>query len=318
MIFHSKLEEALLHLQEELLSAHKQKALTKAFQTISDRYRKESGFFLQTEEERWAYFFTRLPATFAVISKVFKELSFLSPETFLDVGAGPGTGLWAALEQFPSFLKYTLLEQDLQFLSMGKKLASLESSLKEKADWRCVDVRKPFSSDLHDITLLSYSIGEIGQEHWKDLLTTLWNGTKQAIVLIEPGTPSGYRRMMKLRDLLKEMGGFIWAPCPHNNPCPLSKEDWCHFSVRVQRSSLHRLLKSAELGHEDEKFCYLIVGKNPREFCKERIIRHPMKHSGFVELTLCTELGIKKTTYSKRDQEKYRSIKKLSWGDSVS
>ncbi len=123
--------------------------------------------------------------------------------------------------------------------------------------------------------------------------------------------------MMKLRDILLDLGGFIWAPCPHHLKCPLLDGDWCHFPARVQRTSLHRKLKSADLGYEDEKFCYLIVGKEPCETYQGRILRYPIKHSGHVDVTLCQKEGVQKKVFSKRDKEKYRVIKKLNWGDVI-
>ena len=322
MVFHSQLEEVLEMFQEKLLTV-REGELRKAFERISDRYRKESGSFLQTEEERWAYLFTRLPATFAVALKVFEELKArdpsLNPRSFLDVGAGPGTGMWAALDVFGETLdKGTLLEKDVQFLSMGKQLASHSSaSWVQQAEWKVADMTTSLSIDPHDITLFSYSIGEVEEPYWKALLQRLWLSTEKALVIIEPGTPKGYRRMMKLRDLLLELGGFLWAPCPHHNTCPLLKEDWCHFSARVQRTSLHRKLKSADLGYEDEKFCYLIVGKKICTPYEGRIIRHPIKHSGYVEVMLCQKEDVKQVTFSKKNKEKYKSIKKLNWGDVI-
>jgi ribosomal protein RSM22 (predicted rRNA methylase) len=317
------LEEVLEGFQEKLLSQYKQKALTKAFERISDRYRKESGFFLQTEEERWAYLFTRLPATFGVALKVFEELKRRQPDlklqSLLDVGAGPGTGMWAAATVFEDTLNAcTLLEKDHHFAAMGKQLAEQSSFLAvQKAQWKSVDMTRPLEVDLHDLTILSYSIGEVKEAFWKNLLEGLWSSTQKALVIIEPGTPSGYHRMMKIRDILLQLGGFLWAPCPHHQKCPIVEGDWCHFSARVSRTSLHRKLKSADLGYEDEKFCYLIFGKEPCAPYQARIIRHPMKHSGFVEVVLCQKDEIQKTIFSKKDKEKYRDIKKLNWGDVI-
>ena len=42
-----------------------------------------------------------------------------------------------------------------------------------------------------------------------------------------------------------------------------------------------------------------------------------MKHSGFVEFSLCGEEGVQKKVYSKKDKEKYRENKKLNWGDVI-
>lgn len=317
----SELGRVLEELQEEFFSSKKQADFAKAFERISARYRKESGSFLQTEEERKAYLFTRLPGTFSAVSKVLEELTIrcptLSVSSFLDIGAGPGTGMWAVFEFFKDLTKCTLLEKDRLFMELGKELAKRSIPYAtQNATWKNCDVEKSFEIDSHDLTLLSYSIGELREASWEPLLTTLWKATNKAIVIVEPGTPSGYAKLMKIREILKGLGGYIWAPCPHALACPLLKGDWCHFSVRVPRSSLHRQLKSADLGYEDEKFSYLIFGKEPIDFFQARVIRRPMQHSGHMELMTCQKEGIKKEIYSKKDKETYKLRKKLEWGDS--
>jgi len=317
----SKLHKVLQILEEEFLFSRKRADFSSAFERISQRYRSGTGVFLQTDEERKAYIFTRLPATFAAVFKVFEELKERCPDidihSFLDVGAGPGTGMWAASEVFDSLQTCTLLEKDPRFIKIGKKLASGSSlPLISGAKWQIADIEKEVNPELHDLVLLSYSIGETKESTWSPLLSSLWRSTNKALVAIEPGTPAGYARLMKIREILKNLGGYIWAPCPHLEKCPLSQGDWCHFSVRLQRSSIHRQLKTADLGYEDEKFSYLILGKEPQRPFEARVIARPVKQTGFFELTTCRKEGIFKEKYSKKDKEEYKSKKKLEWGDS--
>lgn len=53
-------------------------------------------------EESLAYAAARLPACYAVIFRVLKELQIRQPRfqplTMLDFGAGPGTATWAAMQ----------------------------------------------------------------------------------------------------------------------------------------------------------------------------------------------------------------------------
>ena len=54
-----------------------------------------------TEAHRAAYLAVRLPATYAAISRVFAEIKLRAPQeeitSLLDLGAGPGTALFAAV-----------------------------------------------------------------------------------------------------------------------------------------------------------------------------------------------------------------------------
>jgi ribosomal protein RSM22 (predicted rRNA methylase) len=317
------MEDVLRSLEEKVLSLYKLNSLTKAFERISDRYRKGSGSFLQTPEERWVYLLTRLPATFSACLRVCQEMRArqknLVIETFGDVGAGPGAGLWAAAQVFETLTKATLIEKDLDFLGMGKEIASFSSQeVVQQALWKCQDMTRIESFEPRDLIMLSYSMGEIPEHFWKELVPKLWQATQKVLVIIEPGTPAGYSRILKLRSMLLEMGGFLWAPCPHVGKCPLKEQDWCHFSVRVARTSLHRKLKSGALGYEDEKFCYLVFGKEICPAYSSRILRHPIQGSGHIQLTLCQSGEVHQRIISKRDKEKYREIKKLNWGDVIS
>lgn len=316
----SRLRALLEEWEEECFSSKKREDFAKAFERISHRYRTETGSFLQTEEERKAYLFTRLPGTFSAIAHVLQEIKnrdpLFSPHSFLDMGAGPGTGMWASFAIFPELSSYTLLEKDHSFMKLGKILAERSGEPAfMKSLWKSGDLEKPVLTDPHDLVLFSYSLGELKEGVWPDLLQSCWKATQKALVIIEPGTPKGYNRLMKVRDLLVDWGAHLWAPCPHSFACPLEKGDWCHFSVRVSRSTAHRKLKSASLGYEDEKFSYLVFGKDPLASFEGRIIRNPIRRSGHVELSVCLPDGVKKIVHSKKEGDLYKKFKKLEWGD---
>ena len=109
----------------------------------------------------------------------------------------------------------------------------------------------------HDLVMAAYSLGEIAEP----LAARLWQAARVALVAIEPGTPRGYALILKVREELLEAGACMVAPCPAATPCPLAAPDWCHFAARVERSSIHRRIKDAELGYEDEKFSYIAVAR---------------------------------------------------------
>jgi ribosomal protein RSM22 (predicted rRNA methylase) len=92
--------------------------------------------------------------------------------------------------------------------------------------------------------------------------------------------------------------------------------DWCHFSQRVERTSQHRQLKGGALGYEDEKFSYLIAAKSTVPSKGARIVRHPSKHSGHVQLALCTAEGkLENHTVTRSSKEAYKRARKVEWGD---
>lgn len=319
-----QLPDTLQSAIEQQISFKSLQSISQASSELTNRYRRgcSEESYVRSDQDRLAYILSRMPATFAVIYRVFEELKEripgFFPSSFLDLGAGPGTGLWSARESFPSLTGFNAWEYDEGFINLGRKLGSADSLL-NTADWK----RKNFEIDrdfpASDLTLISYAIGEIEEKFWDGFFSSLWEKVKNTLVIIEPGTPVGYKRILKIRDILIQKGAKLIAPCPHANMCPLKEPDWCHFYARIERSSLHRRVKNAALNYEDEKFSYLIFTKNiDTSLFESRIVRHPQIHKGHVCVSLCTKSKvIVQETFTKKDKEKYKLIKKLSWGDSI-
>src|ERR1700760_1354072 len=80
-----------------------------------------------TEAHRAAYLAVRFPATYAAICRVFAEIKLHAPQaeiaSLLDLGAGPGTTLFAAAEQFQHLQHVTLVETDASWIALGKHMA---------------------------------------------------------------------------------------------------------------------------------------------------------------------------------------------------
>ena len=123
--------------------------------------------------------------------------------------------------------------------------------------------------------------------------------------------------MLAARDGLLAAGLTVVAPCPHDAACPVAGTDWCHFAARVNRTSRHRRLKSAELGHEDEKFSYVVaVRSTTPAHAANRVIRHPLQRKGLVTLRLCTaEGGTAERPVPRSRREDYRAARDTAWGD---
>ena len=292
-------------------------ALSRAAARLSDCYRagKSSGA-ISGAAERAAYLVTRLPATYAANAAVFREFAarvHAPVRSLLDIGAGPGTSMWAAAEALPTLKSFTAVERDAALIQTGKRLVSRGSAALQRAEWISGDLRT-FDPRPHEVVVLSYVLGELPDP--TAIVRSVWNLARVALAIIEPGTPAAFAHVVRARDMLIALGAHIAAPCPHHNQCPLAaRNDWCHFSVRVERTSEHRRLKGGQLGHEDEKFSYVIASKTPVQPVETRIVRHPLKHPGHVKLTLCTPEGMEHPTIGKSQKELYRQARRAEWGD---
>lgn len=148
--------------------------------------------------------------------------------------------------------------------------------------------------------------------NWK-----IWNITNKVLIIIEPGTPNGFKNILTARNLLIEKGANILAPCVHKGKCEIKEDDWCGFSARVARSGLHRLAKKGELSYEDEKFSYIVFSKDDTNIKGERILRHPQIGKGFIKIKTCSQKGIEEKVITKKQGEIYKKLKKQNAGDLI-
>ncbi|MBS4164729.1 Uncharacterized protein PRO82_002060 [Candidatus Protochlamydia amoebophila] len=294
--------------------------LLNAREVLTDRYRShQKQQFMTNNQQRLSYLATRLPATYAAVyqtlNQIKKTVNDISIHSLLDLGAGPGTTLWAAAQIFP-LQTATLFEKDQALALLGQKLAQRkELAVFQNCQWKIGDLELLKELPVHDMVTLSYSIGELSSASIFPVLQKCWQATKKILVIIEPGTPTGFERMRLIRQTLIDMGGHIVAPCSHALKCPILRGDWCHFTARIERSSFHRRLKGGTLNYEDEKFSYIVVSKSSLLLPPARILRHPQHRSGHSLFTLCTPNGIQQETISKRTPLEYKIAKKLEWGE---
>jgi ribosomal protein RSM22 (predicted rRNA methylase) len=294
---------------------------------------------LATHLDAVAYAAYRMPATWAAVratlTAVAQRLPGLGPRTLVDVGGGSGAAAWAAGDVFPSLTDIVVLDQVGDALELGRRLArDAYSGALRHAEWR--RVRFPAEIPEADLVTVSYVLSELSVEDQSALVraSALGAGT---IAVVEPGTPDGYRRIMAARDTLIAMGLRVAAPCPHSDACPLiGTRDWCHFAARVHRSPLHRRLKGGDLGHEDEKFAYVVATRAPVPESPARVLRHPQIRKGLVMMQLCEPGNAASATsetpeteapgtsqrsqtsqvlVSKRQGDTYRAARDVEWGD---
>jgi len=305
-----RLPDELQSAIDQIVKKTSSKALAKSREELTQDYREGKVSSFDVEAKRLVYLAARMPATFAAVHKVLQNVPF-PIEHLLDLGAGPGTASWAAVDLFPSLKKITLIERSSEAIALGKELARFSpSEVFQNAEW--IQRSLPGLIPRADAAILSYVVNEMG--NFEMLIKQCWEAVDMLIV-IEPGTPKGAGHIRKVRQQLIDLGAYVVAPCPHSLACP---SDWCHFSARIERTRLHRQIKGGSLGHEDEKFSYFIAAKKEAPLYSNRIIRHPMKNSGHVRLTLCTQSGkLEEKTITRSDKESYRKARDAEWGDPI-
>lgn len=319
------LADLRLALANELARAP-QKNVADAAEKLSSRYRSgqtlANGTFLHSRADVVAYAAYRLPATFAAIyaalNEARKRRSDLRPHSLLDAGSGPGGALWAASELWPELEQVTLLERDEGMITCGKQLARhARSRMVREAIWQQVDLLGQWESKPKDLVLTAYVLNELPASQREHLINKLWSVTADTLVIIEPGTPAGYSHVIQARQQLIVAGANIIAPCPHNLPCPMAGNDWCHFAQRIARTRLQRQVKQATLSYEDEKFSYIAASRTVGSPIQGRVVRHPQIRPGHIQLQLCTPEGLRSSIVTRKDKEAFREARDIAWGDAL-
>lgn len=318
---------ALRQAIEALLDGVSRKDLGRASSRLSEHYRAGGGSddAVAGAGDVLPYLVSRLPATYAAISAVLAEITGrapdFSPASLLDVGAGPGSASWAALEAWPGIESVILFDRNAAFLDMAAHLAeaSPHVAMRENRRIRAGMVEIGGEGLEADLIIASYALAEIPESDVEGIALALWEGARGVLMLVEPGTPAGFARIRKARAALLAAGANMVAPCPQGGDCPVVTPDWCHFVQRLPRSRDHRLAKSASLPFEDEKFSYLAVARPGVvvDLPAARVLAPPEMGKAAIGLRLCTPAGIRQETVPRRDREAFARARRLRWGDAL-
>jgi ribosomal protein RSM22 (predicted rRNA methylase) len=289
---------------------------------ISQTYRDGGGSdAIRTETDALAYALVRMPATYAAVTASLNALCeirpLFAPASLLDVGAGPGTATWAVAETFSSLRSFVLLDANPALRALALDLCRTSTRLsgmryeRRQAHAALADV------EASDLVVASYMIGETNDAERTALTELMWAKTRDTLLVVEPGTPAGYARIIALRKRLIASGAHVAAPCPHDRECPLLAPDWCHFTQRLARSRAHKQLKSAELPYEDEKFIYVALSRAPVARRHARVLAQPVVTKVAVTAKLCTNSGVVRSIAPRRDKIAYARFRKYNWGDTA-
>jgi ribosomal protein RSM22 (predicted rRNA methylase) len=309
---------------EEMLHGLSRNEIARRAAKISENYRSGGdSAALANPADLAAYLVARMPATYAATRAALSEAAHAAPnfepQQLLDIGAGPGTASFAAVETWPGIASVRLVDRNSAMLDVARRLAaaSLHPALSEpQIVARDVSTFTPASADL---VIASYALAEIPAAHLPRVVASLWEACSGLLVLIEPGTPDGFQRVRAARAALLAAGAHIAAPCPHQSACPIVAPDWCHFSQRLPRSRDHMTAKSAAVPFEDEKYSYVAAARDgvALQAYDARIIGPVARSKAGLTLTLCEDGRIGHATIPARERDSFKRHRRAEWGDPV-
>lgn len=194
---------------------------------IADDILRLSDFYIQNPkaitpwDQTWAqkallcYYWPLNTLRFQSVYQELEESEFFSDiENFIDFGAGPATAA-------------SLLNE------RQKKVIAVESSQVPQKWFPEIQWEKNFQVTSKTCFILSYSLTEMNQLPAQALQS-------DALIIIEPASQVDGRNLLQLRSDLIQQNYFVWAPCSHQNDCPLllhSKTDWCHDRIHFEAPS---------------------------------------------------------------------------------
>ncbi|KAG0260741.1 37S ribosomal protein S22 [Actinomortierella ambigua] len=251
-------------------------------------------------------------AAYNVLGEVKKRVPGFHPKTLFDFGTGPGTAIWAAEQHWKGQLEYTGIDSSLPMLEIAENVIS---SISEEDNLMSRVSLKPFMSygpktNKYDIVMSAFALSEITSLSLRrSTLQHLWESTNDMLILVDRGTPNGFRILAEAReqilgldkDVFKakpkhdSMGNIlpeeepaprepahVLAPCPHDGVCPMyatldKGSQWCHFSQKVERPDFLRRTKHTRENYEDSKYTYVILRKGPRPSLTAEVMQQYQK-----------------------------------------
>ncbi len=290
-------------------------------QAISNAYRAgASSDLIRSDLDALAYAVVRLPATYAAVraalTHTMEMVPDFAPQSLVDIGCGPGTAAWAALDAWRSVSHATLIDRNPRLLELARQLRHPHQG---GIDFVQGEMAKTAgTTPKADVVMASYALTEIPAAALSGILGALWDRAGKMLVIVEPGTVAGFQRILAYRDLLLAQGARILAPCSHESLCPLvSNERWCHFGVRLPRSRDHLIVKDADVPFEDEKFSYLVAARDLGSAWGHRVLATPRVSKAAVTLSLCAPERVDERSIERRQKDAYRAAKRLDWGDLI-
>ncbi|MCX6049536.1 MAG: methyltransferase domain-containing protein [Chloroflexi bacterium] len=298
--------------------------------TLHRRYMEQAQNKQQThlhdELDALAYLGLRASATYAqifgAVAAVAEIMPSWQPQTLLDLGSGPGTGVWALSSLLPSLAEATCIDQNAHLLALGQKIIS-DAQLPVIVTWQQGDVIQPIERDetQYDLIVVANVLNELNAEQREKLLETAFKRCRQLMIVVEPGTPIGSAIAQAAAAQLAPAGRLI-APYIDNN---FVEEYFLHFPQRFTRPEFARRIRQEMRDSplmasdwEEAKYSYVAVGKIPPEETPWGRCIGPIRlMNGYLELPMLLKDQVVQLKVMKRHKQQYAFAKKLRWGQLV-
>ncbi|KAI1901240.1 hypothetical protein AGOR_G00032260 [Albula goreensis] len=292
-----------------------------------------------SEDVAVVFLAARLAGGYAALRRALNEIKkrspSFSPHSLLDFGSGVGSALWAAQSLWGDSLgEAVCVDRSAAMNSLSEQLLKGGSGKKDPL-FKHAYFRQflPVTPKVQfDLVVSAFSLSELpSQKERKDTVRALWRKTNSYLVLVENGTKDGHQILMEARDALlmeEDKVTFdhrrpcVFAPCPHELPCPKLKQRSllpCNFAQPYCPLPLPWSTQ-----REVERFSYVILSRTGQgeeqgaglEWA--RLISPVLRRARHAHCHLCCndgELRRVAVTAHRHGRDVYRCARSSDWGD---
>jgi len=235
---------------------------------LADAIKQLSDFFINNPKsvtpwhQKWAkaaylaYFF---PLNWMRAQAVVKEGQrfdfFKDTNSYLDFGSG--LSAYSFLLHDIGITKGVCVDHSVEALHMHENLVKHS---KQPLSIRWYDSFNGVVDPKTQVGIFSYVFTELEK-------LPKWCLQMESLIIVEPSTQDDGRHLMELREFFLDYDYHVWAPCTHQDLCPLlehSKKDWCHDRIHfAQPEWFQKIEAHLPMKNRTFTFSYLMLRKTP-------------------------------------------------------
>ncbi|GLH09033.1 Uncharacterized protein GBIM_14183 [Gryllus bimaculatus] len=280
------------------------------------------------------YLIGRSSAEYAVLSRIFNEVKLrlpdFQPKSLFDFGSGVGTVTWAANHFWENSLQeYFCVDASASMNELANLVLNGKQTAENPGKGYFYRQFLPASHTLkYDLVVSAFSLFELPNLKSRlETILNLWKKTQGYLIVVEQGTNAGFQIINEVRDFILEFynneenalqpAAHVFAPCPHDKPCPRFAEDYtpCNFEVPYTNPFY------PSTGILREKFSYVVLKKGFRpedDLQWPRLVRPVLPRARHVVCRMCTSAGRLEEiifTAAKHGKVTYKCARASHWGD---
>lgn len=300
-------------------------SLFKYIKNLSDLFQKNNdpNAYMTDKNLRYAYlsYFYQINVLKYLHILNFYDGIFPVTASFLDYGAGPLSFITAcALKNQPGQAFYGY-DKNAEILILGERVVSkISNSYAKKLFLQLPE--KPVNVTVLGNVLIEQEKSKIPKLLYK-IMGNL-DKNENFLVILEPGTRSGFDNIMIAKKFIKNNNFKILTPCG-DLFCPMTGKDWCHENLYYsQEESVKIIERKTGLNNRFVNFSYLIASSSYTGFFLKiddnifKVVSNPLKRKGEHAFYFCGSKGLNLfSLLSKNVTDRNSDFVKLRRGDIV-